>query len=334
MMSFKSKGIIAATLTVFAAISASAETPADSTMLREADAFLAATPAATQVKQRDAVRRAAWGDMAPLATIRESRRPKVTVSETVDTLNIDGGHILFRPKGSAGKALPLVVYLHGGGWTFGSPASASRFCDALAASGGMMVLDVDYPLSPETSERAQAQWLKQFSSTLVEKARQWGADPRRIFISGDSAGGYMALLAAMMSPKTFAGVAPIYPVIRHYPDEDASSRYAIGYAINGDLMEAFYQAWQSGNGDGPAPIPRLSTASDAELSLLPPVMMIAAERDVLCRQGEEFATRLKGLGVEVERVEYPGAVHLFITVPGQPAAFSRAVADMVRFIKR
>ena len=330
------RGIAISLFAAIAAMGASAEvlTPSDSVMLREADAFLKSMPAAVQVSQRDAVRRAAWGDTVPLMAIRESRRPQVVVSEAVDTINLDGGHILFRPKKPLNKSLPLMVYLHGGGWTFGSPASASRFCDALVASGEMMVLDVDYPLSPECSERAQAQWVKSFSSTLRDKAEGWGADPGRIFIGGDSAGGYMALLAAMTSPGIFAGVVPIYPVVRHYPDEDESSRYAIGYANNGDLMEAFYQAWQSCNGDDGAPIPRLATASDTELSHLPKVLMIAAERDVLCRQGEEFAERLKGLGVEVERLEYPGTVHLFITVPGQPAAFSRAAADVVKFVKR
>lgn len=307
---------------------------ARSEMRSEADAFLKAMPQSVQNAQRDAVMSAVRGDMRPLLGIRASRRPSFTVSSGVDTLTVDGWHILFRPK-NAHDPLPLLVYMHGGGWTFGSPASAARFCDSIAATGVAAVLDVDYPLSPETSEDAQATWLTWLAAKVHGIALEHGFDRSRIFIGGDSAGGYMALLGALVMPEAYAGVIPIYPVITSAPADDASWReYGVGYANNADIMASFYKAWQKGNVTPADRIPRLDTAPDSLLALMPPVCMIAAGRDVLCDSGRAFATRLAKAGVDVTRMEFADAVHLFITVPGQPTAFRQAVGETVKFIRK
>lgn len=320
---------------LFAVIMAAAAclpSAAQSEMRSEADAFLKAVPQSVQHAQRDAVLSAVRGDMRPLLDIRASRRPTFTVSPGVDTLTIDGRHILFRPK-EGRTPLPLLVYLHGGGWTFGSPASAARFCDSIAATGVAAVLAVDYPLSPETSEDAQATWLTWLAAKAHGTALEQGLDRNRIFIGGDSAGGYMALLGAMVMPEAYAGVIPIYPVITSAPSDDVSWReYGAGYANNADIMAAFYKAWQKGNVTPADRIPRLDTAPDSVLAAMPPVCMIAAGRDVLRDSGVAFAARMAKAGVDVTRVEFPDAVHLFITVPGQPSAFGRAVSETVKFI--
>ena len=144
-------GIAISLFAAIAAMGASAEvlTPSDSVMLREADAFLKSMPAAVQVSQRDAVRRAAWGDTVPLMAIRESRRPQVVVSEAVDTINLDGGHILFRPKKPLNKSLPLMVYLHGGGYTCGGIEYAKGFGTKKKKKTGARVFCVAYRLAPE-----------------------------------------------------------------------------------------------------------------------------------------------------------------------------------------
>lgn len=309
----------------------SAEVTIDTARLRrQADRFISRMTPGQQNAQREAVMAAVDGDMTALEEIRAARRPHFEVSENVDTLSIDG-HILFRPR-NASEKLPLLVYFHGGGWTFGSPASAARFCDAVAASGKVSVLDVDYPLAPETREEAQNKFARSMLSRAREMASYFGCDPSRVSVGGDSAGGYIALILGLMDARQQPEkIVAIYPVIDSSPSEVDESwlKYGSGYANDASLMEAFYAAWRSEGKKIPI---RLDNASGEALKAFPTTLMIAAERDVLRDQGMRFADALGEAGATVERVELPGSVHLFITVPGQDEAFRFSVEKTVNFL--
>ena len=232
---------------------------------------------------------------------------------------------LYRPRG--GRNLPLLIYLHGGGWVIGSIASCSAFCGAVAEKGAA-VLAVDYPLAPEHPYPAAPNAVAAVYREALASAAAWGCDPARISIGGDSSGGNLSLAASFLLQKE--GLVPsalvlYYPVTEARADGTSSWReFATGCGMDAAFMDACNEAYV-GRRDYRDPIISPVYASDDQLRRLPPVHILGADRDVLRDQGRRFAKRLKALEQSV-RYELPvGTTHLFVTVKGQPAAFERAV---------
>ncbi|MDE5683917.1 MAG: alpha/beta hydrolase, partial [Muribaculaceae bacterium] len=124
-----------------------------------------------------------------------------------------------------------------------------------------------------------------------------------------------------------------YPVLRAGNEDSPSwKEYSVGYGLDGTIMEAFNRAYV-GNRNPEIPLISPLCADEASLALLPPTLIINAERDILCAQGEDMFQILKKSGVHVRREVFDGAVHLFITVKGQPTAFSRAIESTAGFLK-
>ncbi len=121
----------------------------DRLMREQADSFLRAMPDSLQYRQAMAVSRAISGDLTDLVAVRSSRDRHPAVSENVRTRELSPVLRLYEPVSDDGGPLPLLIYLHGGGWTFGSINSCGRFCDAMAATGKMKVMAVEYRLAPE-----------------------------------------------------------------------------------------------------------------------------------------------------------------------------------------
>lgn len=308
-------------------------TESDSVIKREADAFIKRMGNTLQPGQRDAIIEAIHGNYSALTKVRNARNDKpvypsnVRVSEPTERLrlytNIDGNQ----------KDKPLLVYFHGGGWTIGGLNSCARFCSELCSKGGISVLAVDYRLAPEHPYPAPLDDCEEALEVAFRHAESWGCSPRKIFAGGDSSGGNLAVSSTMrIEEGKVAGLLLFYPVVRAWNDGTKSwKKGEKGLGLDGDLMEAFNRSYAS---EEEARTPEVSPilASDESLSRLPRTLLIAAERDILSDQGEEFIERIASLGVAARRIEYPGAVHLFITVPGQPTAFAEAVAQSVRFI--
>ena len=320
---------------------------------READAFLASLPAGWQERWRRAVRQAAAGDGRALAEVRRSRNGMPPLPEGVRAVRIAPRMMLYVPAApsasvtsvvpvssaahaaSASGPLPLLVYFHGGGWVLGGIGSCARFCAELAAAGHVLVLAADYRLAPEHPFPQGLDDCMRAVETALRRASEWGGSPERVSVGGDSSGGNLALAVALR--RRAEGLPPLrslvlfYPVVTARADGSASwKRYGQGAALDGTLMETFSLAYASGREEFPLVSP--AAASDAELAGLPPLLLVAAGRDILRDQGEAFAERLLRLGVAVRREELAGAVHLFVTVPGQERAFRRAVALAREFL--
>lgn len=322
--------------------------------LNEADDFIDDMAEGLQDRQCDAVLHAMRGQTGELANVRMSHDSVVKVPDSVESLDIVGDGSargmkmrLYRPRTASSKGdLPLLVYFHGGGWAFGSLNSCSAFCSAVAAAGEAMVLAVDYSLAPENP----------FPSGLldcvaaVEYARdhvaEWGGGS--ISLGGDSAGGNLAVATALYmmdqaDPVALKSLVLFYPVVKAYADGSSSwKEYSRGYGLDSRLMNAFNEAYlnsvsgsgdaTAGNADARNPLVSPAEAGTDKLSKLPPVLIIGAERDILYDQGREFAGTLKKCGNDVEHISFPGAIHLFMTVEGQPTAFSKAVALTSAFL--
>lgn len=301
-------------------------------MDRECTAFLQAMPADRQHQQALAVNRAAQGDTAQLCRIRASRNTTPELPAGVEATYVRPDLCLFSPKTCALLPRPVMLYLHGGGWAFGSINSCASFCAALALRGNCCVVALNYRLSPESPYPAALDDCRSALSYIRAHATEWGCDTARISVGGDSAGGNLALALAMSDGGLYAAL-PIYPVTELYEVPSASwQKYAQGYGDDAELLLSFCAAYAAGQERDP--FASVGLASDSLLRRLPRTLMLSAGRDILLDQGTAFVQRARRAGHQaIEQVVYPTATHLFITVPGQPTAFAEAVKLAASFVQ-
>lgn len=303
-------------------------------MTLEADRFIAAMPEGLQQRQEAAVRQAIDGDSAPLNLIRASRNTAAPLPEGVTATDIDGKYRLYR-RSATDRPKALLIYLHGGGWCFGSINSCSKFCGSLAQTADIAVLAVEYPLAPEHPYPAALECSLEAVNFAIGKAADLGIDPDRISIGGDSAGGNLALVTALRltGTKALNSLVLFYPVVKAWNDHsDSWQKYSIGYGLDGSIMEAFNTAYSAGN-DPRQPYISPATAPDSALAQLPPTLIVNAGRDILLDQGSLMHSHLTELGVDSRHHILKGATHLFITVDGQPTAFNTALRLTADFLE-
>ncbi len=191
---YVSKMVMCAVLVVF---SLRGRAQSSVMMEKETCAFLQSLPAGLQKTQADAVRRAINGDCTALISVRNSRNTKPESKSEVVTKDIGGCYRLYRPAGFDTIPLPVLIYLHGGGWCFGSINSCAHFCAELSYRAKIAVLAVEYPLAPEHAYPAALNACTEAVAFAFEHAGEYGFFPDRISIGGDSSGGNLALATAL-----------------------------------------------------------------------------------------------------------------------------------------
>lgn len=252
------------------------------TMLVEQDSFLARMKPGLQHMQMLAVRAAMRGDDTALERTRESRNQPPVLPQGVEAVYVRPDLCLFMPFKPSARKRPLLLYLHGGGWCFGSINSCARFCAALALEGDCCVAALNYRLAPAHRFPAPLHDCQQALAYLKQHAAQWGCDSSLVSVGGDSAGGNLALATAMTVPGV-CKVIPIYPVTKLYTVPSASWRqYATGYGNDAELLEAFNEAYAGREARNP--LASVGLASDSALQALPPVLIISAGHDILFDQ--------------------------------------------------
>ena len=299
-------------------------------MLAEEKEFLANMKPGLQHTQMLAVRAAMNGDDTALQQIRRSRNQAPALPEGVTASYPTADLCLFTPSRTAARKRPLLLYLHGGGWCFGSINSCARFCATLALEADCCVAALDYRLSPAHPFPAPLDDCRRAFAYLRQHADAWGCDSTQVAVGGDSAGGNLALATAL-STKGVSRVVPIYPVTRLYTRVTPSwTDYAQGYGDDAELLEAFCEAYARGEEHNP--LVSVELAADDALRSLPPMCLISAGHDILFDQTTQLAQRLQRLGHRLTYHVFPTATHLFITVPGQSTAFAEAVSVVARFL--
>ena len=235
------------------------------------------------------------------------------------------------------KKLPILIYLHGGGWTIGSINSCSAYCNALASTEEVIVLAINYRLAPEFPFPFAIEDCINAYLLALEKAEAWGGDPSKISIGGDSSGGNLALATALQIKRDklpkIKSLILFYPVVKAYADKSSSwKKYGKKYGLNSDIMIAFNNAYTMGRNIAYDPLISIYHAGENELKELPEILFVAAGKDILFDQGKAFCKKVTGLGVKVERHEFKESCHLFITVKGQPTAFNKSVELTKQFL--
>jgi acetyl esterase len=242
---------------------------------------------------------------------------------------------LYVPGGQpAGEPAPLVVFFHGGGFCIGDLETHDGVCRFLAAGSGASVLAVDYRLAPEHPFPAAVEDAWSAFAWAAANAAELGADPHRIAVAGDSAGGNLSAVVSLLA-REGGGPAPALQLLL-YPITDAeglmASRqtYRRGYLLTEPDMEAFERDYLP-DGVDPAD-PRISLLQVADLSGLPPAYVVTAGFDPLRDEGEAFAMRLREAGTPAALRRHPGLIHAFANnfavCPTARAALSEAAGAL------
>jgi acetyl esterase/lipase len=218
--------------------------------------------------------------------------------------------------GAAAAASPLLVYFHGGGWVIGDLDTHDDACRFLAAHSEARVLSIDYRLAPEHPFPAAVEDAFAAYSWTVGNAGRLGADPARIAVGGDSAGGNLATATCLMA-RTARIPSPamqllFYPVAETAGTARSRRTFAEGFLLTRGDMEWFEERYLPPGADRSDP--RVALLEAGDLSGLPPAYVATAGFDPLRDEGEELARRLREAGVRVAHRRHPGLVHTFVNL--------------------
>ena len=263
----------------------------------------------------------------PMAAQRQRMRDMVArdPAKPIELQNVDdlsmpgpGGAIRLRRYAlTAGRALPVVVFYHGGGFALGDLETHDRICRRLARASGAIVLSVDYRLAPEHPFPAAPDDAFAALTWAHDNAEDLGGDPGRLAVAGDSAGANLAAVTALRARDE--GFPPLVFQLLVYPvtnlaDLDTASHEAFreGYLLSRPFIELNRRRYvpleeQRHN-------PYASPLFADEVSDLPPALIITAQFDPLRDEGEAYGHRLQAAGVPVTISRYDGVVHGFFGV--------------------
>jgi acetyl esterase len=245
---------------------------------------------------------------------------------------------IVRPPDAAGT-LPVILYMHGGGWVLGNADTHDRLVRELAVGTRAAVVFVEYERSPEAhypvaieQGYATAQW-------VIREGAANELDPDRMAVAGDSVGGGMTAALALMANERgdirFVQQSMYYPVTDAGMDTGSYEQFAEGYFLTAKSMAWFWDAYLPDVGQRSEPFASPLRATDEQLAELPPAFVIVDEADVLRDEGEAYAARLRGAGVEVTTVRYDGITHDFMMLNPLSAthATRAAVAQAISMLR-
>jgi len=256
-----------------------------------------------------------------MASILQGKKPRGVATED---RAIDGIPIrIYRPAGTSTSsangvaegrtALPLIVYFHGGGFVYGDLRGGDWICGTVAKNLDAVVVSVDYRLAPKNPFPAGVDDCYAMLVWAAENAASLGADTARLGVMGESAGGNLAAVVALMARDRNG------PVIRHqallYPatgggDTESRRANADAFILTAADMQRFGELYGGDDSDW-----RVSPLIAESLEGLPRTLIEVAGHDPLHDDGVQYAEALRKAGVEVELIDYPTMPHGFLNFP-------------------
>jgi acetyl esterase len=263
------------------------------------------------------------GDGPPVAAVRDLAIPG------------PGGEIPLRaytPEG-AGESPPVVVFLHGGGWALGSIATYDAPVRALANASGAVVVSVEYRLAPEHRFPAAVDDSLAAVRWAAAESGQLGADPSRVAVAGDSAGGNLAAVCArrLRGELELRLQALIYPVADGGVNTPSYREFGDRYGLTAAGMRRFWELYLDG---ADSSHPDASPLRDPDLSGVAPAYVLTADHDVLRDEGEAYAKRVRDAGVDVELRRWPGTIHGFFRWLAATDVAGEAIAETGEHLRR
>lgn len=222
-----------------------------------------------------------------------------------------------RPTGSENEILPVILYVHGGGWILGDSETHGALIKNLANCTHSCVVFVNYSRSPEAQYPQPLDEIYAALEYIYEHAKTFNIDPYKISLAGDSAGGNMAAATCIRAKKQngpkIAFQLLLYPVTDASMKTESYKLFKNGPWLTKKAMEWFWDAYLSDKKERENNIyVSLNNADISDLENLPPALIITAENDVLRDEGEEYARKLDETGVDVISVRINNTHHDFM----------------------
>ena len=223
--------------------------------------------------------------------------------------------LVYSPLSADGREdlLPVIVFFHGGGWVVGSLKSHDAMCRRLSNAAEAIVLSVDYRLAPEAKYPAAAEDCYAATVWASKFIENFGGDPSRLVVCGDSAGGNLAAVVALMARDRggppIAGQVLLYPITDHNFDTKSYKENGSGYFLTTETMKWFWKHYLATPEQGAEPY---ASPLRGDLKGLPPAIVLTAEYDPLRDEANAYASKLQEAGVAVRRIACMGHVHGFL----------------------
>ena len=258
---------------------------------------------------------------ALLEKVQESPVDKLPVD--IEDLTVDTGqwgsiNVRFvRPEGNTDK-LPVIFYIHGAGWVFGSAQTHDKLIRELAVRTNSVVVFPEYSRSPEAKYPTAIEQSYAVLQKLSELAESKGLDLSDLAVAGDSVGGNMATVMTILT-KERQGL-PIQKQLLFYPVTDANfttdsyQEFAENYFLTKEGMKWFWDQYTTDDSERSEITASPLRATSEELADLPPALILTGEADVLRDEGEAYARKLREAGVAVTQVRFQGMIHDFVMV--------------------
>ncbi len=225
------------------------------------------------------------------------------------------------------ESLPVLVWFHGGGFVIGDLDTHDSTCRRLAKEGDCLVVAVDYRLAPESKFPAAVDDSLAATRWVLQHGREIGADVRRVAVGGDSAGGNLATVAALLARDE--GLPPlvyqllIYPCVAPEPETRSHKLFAEGHLLTRKTITWFFGQYLRTSRD--TQDFRYAPLVADDLAGLPPAFVLVAGHDPLRDEGVQYATRLVEAGIDVTLVNMSGMIHGFYVMLGAVDAASDAI---------
>ncbi len=234
----------------------------------------------------------------------------------------------------AGPGLPLLLYLHGGGFTVGSVQTHDVLCRELSRLSGCMVVSLDYRLAPEHRFPTASHDAWDALVWLSQHAEELGADGARLAVGGDSAGGTLAAVNAILARDAGLPLALqllIYPGCTAHQDTESHRRFGYGLVLESEAIDWFFGNYVA----SPAEREdwRFAPLLAPDVDGVAPAWVGLAECDPLVDEGVLYADKLRAAGVPVDLEIYRGVTHEFIKMGRAIPEARQAHADAARALR-
>jgi acetyl esterase/lipase len=246
---------------------------------------------------------------------------------------------IVKPVGTSG-VLPVILYVHGGGWILGNSGTHDRLVRELAVGAKAALAFVEYDRSPEAKYPVAIEQAYATAQWITAKGGEEGLDSSRLVVAGDSVGGNMAAalthLAKQRGDVTFLHQSLYYPVTDAAQDTESYRTFAHGPHLTAKAMEWFWDAYTTDPAERAEITASPLRATLEDLRGLPPALVVVDENDVLRDEGEAYARKLVQAGVPTTSIRYNATLHDFMMlnpVRGTQAS-SAAVEQAVHVLRK
>jgi len=216
----------------------------------------------------------------------------------------------------AAEVLPVIIYMHGGGWVLGDRDTHDRLIRELTVGANAALVFVDYERSPEARYPTALEQGYEVAKYVATNAEKLMVDVNRMAIAGDSVGGNMAAVIAILAKErsgpAFKAQLLLYPVTDASMSTKSYKEFGIGPWLTKDAMAWYWAQYLPDEAKRSDRHVSPINATKADLTGLPRTLLIVDENDVLRDEGEEYGRKLAEAGVYATTVRYVGTIHDFV----------------------